>query len=122
MPQPLQLKFFDGSAPRLAWRIVEPLRLARHRAAGGADCITFETRGPRRDIAAQPIPSKFNPETGGNRLVGFELGKRSLLEGVSLAAGAIQWRSSMNEQNPLWLIVGAMAIFFVAAAAILAAG
>jgi hypothetical protein len=27
----------------------------------------------------------------------------------------------MNEQNPLWLIVGAMAIFFVVAAAVLAA-
>ena len=27
-----------------------------------------------------------------------------------------------REQNPLWLIVGAMAIFFTAAAAVLAAG
>jgi hypothetical protein len=30
--------------------------------------------------------------------------------------------SSDGEQNPLWLIVGAMAIFFVVAAAVLAAG
>jgi hypothetical protein len=30
--------------------------------------------------------------------------------------------SSQGDQNPLWLITAAMAIFFVAAAAILAAG
>ena len=30
--------------------------------------------------------------------------------------------SSNDQQNPLWLIVAAMAIFFTAAAAILAAG
>jgi len=38
-----------------------------------------------------------------------------------LRPNSIQWRTMMNEQNPLWLIVGAMAIFFVAAAAMLAA-
>jgi hypothetical protein len=96
--------------------------LARHRAIDGTDCITIETRGTRREIAAQPAPSKFNPETGDKRSSGSNSGSGGSFRGASLAAGAIQWRSSMNEQNPLWLIVGAMAIFFVMAAAILAAG
>jgi hypothetical protein len=58
-------------------------------------------------------------------LVGFEHESDDAVDGepgAPVAACPIQWRSMMNEQNPLWLIVGAMAIFFVVAAAVLAAG
>src|SRR5713226_2790848 len=47
----------DASAPP------EPARQIDDRVA---DCVTIETRGARREIAARPAPTKLTPDTYGN--------------------------------------------------------
>ena len=98
--------------------------------------VTNEIRGTSREIAAKPAPTKLAPKTGGNALVAKPTQWRVMMmnsrstgpdsaDATSTSAGPQTSPvpvSSHDDQNPLWLITAAMVIFFIAAAAILAAG
>jgi uncharacterized protein with WD repeat len=98
--------------------------------------VTNEMRGTSREIAAKPAPTKLVPKTSGNALVAKPTQWRVMMmysrstgpdsaDATSTSAGPQTSPvpvSSHDDRNPLWLITAAMAIFFTAAAAILAAG
>ena len=129
------------------WRILTQLplspdgisyRIPHKEGPSEQDGVSIETRAKRCEILVQPSFTNLSPTRramfGGHRGKNPMMNSRTTIdantareaapkEGAARAASdADAAASSGTESNPLWLMAGAMAVFFALAAGLLAAG